>query len=1609
MSWSNRRALFLLAALVVLGTMSGVGHVLAQKRPPKGGPMPPIPGKPVRDAFDLGDLTLPKEEELQERVEAAGDNIKNAIKEGNKDSAAPYWRRACETLQLLLIRDGDVFVPLKKKDAEGREADIYVSVKKEAAEMIGTMPKAGREFYETMYGGEARKLVEAGKTNNDFLQMSLAMSRFLYTKAGAEAATWLGTRYLDRAEFQGAARIYSILIARTGLTNKEELKDKTLIKAAIAFHGANDTESKRSYEAVFAELKNRGVELKLRDEALTAADIKADLDKTIVYTSEQSASDSPLFRGGRTRTTMLAGGTPFLEPSWKIPMAYTDQTKGYLRTAETALQSRALTMLSSFVPVTATIMKDGKKVSVLAYRSWRGVHAINMSDGKQMWGAPNDWGLDFVHDPKETGRDTNKINYYSSAISAFSASNARPQMILENSVQGMLSADSRNVYTVEDLAVPPPAQWFLGGGMPGYGPVVQAAMNHNKLVAYGLGRGGRLVWEVGGTGKDPLHDTFFLSAPLPLNNKLFVLCERQQEIRLAALDPNTGKTLSIQPLANLKNLRMQTDPLRRTQAANLAYAEGILVVPTNAGAVFGVDTMSNALLWAYPYREVGAPAGVPALPPGVPVPGAAGSLQANWQVTAPAIADGKVIFTAPDGRNIHCINLRDGTRQWAAPREDGDLYFAGVYGGKALVVGEKSTRALSLKNGAIEWRVDTGRPSGLGAASNTGGTVMFYLPIRESLSDRKPEILAIDVAKGFIHAHTRSRKGEIPGNLLFFEGRVLSQSHTEVAAYPQIEVELARLDKLVADAPNDPKLLTERGDYLLDKGDLVKAIADLRKARDNKPDAATLPMTRAKLYEAFTELFQRDFVKAETYITEYEEVCKVELEGLTGDARTAAMDDARRRRANFLCLVGKGREGQGRLVEAFERYLELGTGVRPDELIQVIDEPSVKAAPDVWSQGRIDQMIRNAGDAKAKAELERLITARWDKVKGGKADDVRKYVALFGSLFGVGREARFTLAEKLMEDTDLNSLLEAEQVLSGLRSDPDDQTAARAIEALARLNTRKGLLEDAAYYYRVLGERYPNIKVGGMKGSEHLEDLSTDKRFLPYLGNEARFKVKGKVRFDSRPMVDAPHSTAVYQFANLGDQLPYFVRNKIGFKLDWTRSLEISDTATGDRKIKQLDNTAFQQVIQNPAFTTAARIQFGFQNIGHTVVLQLGHKVYGIDPLGKEPRILWTENLSQMPGTDANPPQMDPARPQPTFDPRDGAAVMEYSDGSMQRLGVGGPLQAGVVCLLRRDSLTAIDPVTGRKLWVRTDITSRSHIFGDGQNIYVVAIDPRGNAAGTRAIRAHDGVSIKARDFSTEFDSRKYINGRTILSKVTNLRNESTLSLYDVVDGKTVWQHQFPAGTVVVDSTDPDLVGGVEPATGKITVFSLKARKAILEKTMRDAKHSMGAEAVTLVADPDYLFLAVKQPDDPNVIAGVWWNPAGGGQVNGTLSNMQPGVGTRTAKVNGMVYAFRRKDNALMWFNPVANSQIVLSGVEDSPALHFNARYMGWIGAGGGRSQQMVYTALSFAKHNGKMCLDQPNMPQNMYITEYTVDQRTGDMAMIGQGKKWSIIAEQIK
>src|SRR5207302_11404580 len=97
--------------------------------------------------------------------------------------------------------------------------------------------------------------------------------------------------------------------------------------------------------------------------------------------------------------------------------------------------------------------------------------------------------------------------------------------------------------------------------------------------------------------------------------------------------------------------------------------------------------------------------------------------------------------------------------------------------------------------------------------------------------------------------------------------------------------------------------------------------------------------------------------------------------------------------------------------------------------------------------------------------------------------------------------ARLEFANRRMNDNAPASLVEAERQLALLRMQSEDVSmAGRAVEGLARLMTRKNLMEDATHYYRVLGRDFSKVVVkDGKTGQDYYNDLATDKRLLPFL------------------------------------------------------------------------------------------------------------------------------------------------------------------------------------------------------------------------------------------------------------------------------------------------------------------------------------------------------------------------------------------------------------------------------------------------------------------------------------------------------------------------------
>ncbi len=685
------------------------------------------------------------------RADAALVHKLAAARDCMKDEA---WVEAAYLLQSLLDHPEDVLVAVKRSVQDGTESACWTGIRHEAERLLGEFPAAGREFYNARYAPRAKALLAEARQLGDMNRIAEIARRYPTTAAGAEALQLLAGHHLDRARYQLAAVCFGRLLARS---DSGTMPAAVWFQAALAFQRAGDVDRARQAWDRLAALAPVGIRLGERE--LNLAQLKRELES------------------GKNSLAALAlpqvEGYPGLESRWVRPTFHHSFTRTVMQAASQP-EGRYVPSYSAF-----HALPNGDRV---LYRSHRGVHAIDPGTGKDAWETPFAWSMDQMAAQQ---RFASVLEDWVTGYFQYSA-----HAMLENSVLGTLTSDGRRVFAVDDLALPPyrsnyrtPGRWRQEPNWPDFGAGLTEATYHNRLLALDAATG-KPLWEAGGYTDDSdegdLLGAYFLGPPLPIDGRLYGLVEKNSELSLVCLNASRGELLWKQPLA-FAPTRLLLDPGRRLQASRPVFSQGVLVCPTTAGVVLAIDIATPGLLWAYPYRTQSLTQTVPTYERR----GRSGPalIIAEWKSPNAFVAGDRVIFTAADEGSIHCVSLRDGSLLWKQPRSGDDLWVAGLVAGKLVVVGKRGCRALDPVDGRQVWRLLAGVPSGHGVARDH----VYYLPLRETVSEQGPAICAIDVDRGQILARIPVPPKDLPGNLVSFQGELLSQSATALTAYTRLQ------------------------------------------------------------------------------------------------------------------------------------------------------------------------------------------------------------------------------------------------------------------------------------------------------------------------------------------------------------------------------------------------------------------------------------------------------------------------------------------------------------------------------------------------------------------------------------------------------------------------------------------------------------------------------------------------------------------------------------------------------------------------------------------------------------------------------------------------------
>ena len=1512
--------------------------------PPVVAPSPPPP--PILPGPFSDSVTLPVEPSLRNKLEAARDYLK-----------AGDWDQSVKLLQTVLDAREDSFYRQEHADRSGRTTERWASTRAEAARLVAALPDDAKRVYEVSYNAEARKLLADARAHNDLPALNDLVRRYQHTSAGADALSQLGSIHLDRGRSDLAAVCFQRLLQHVP---PDKLPPLALFKAALAFRASGDAVREESaWNALSRRVGTAGLKLGAKEypvEQLRRAVVLpvADRDRT---------ADWPLFRGTAARTGRGEGDVPLLDSRCRVA-AGEQASLDWLRSARPASlrvePGGSLPLLPVAVPVAS-----GNR---LIFRGPGGVRALDSHTGLEVWHA--DPGLSIEGVLRDPGKKV-QIDDWRSKYRALGVQAA----LVQNSALGTLSCDGRHVYAVEDLPLPPPPPMIVEqqSGVPRHFGPLRNLIHHNRLRALDLGTGA-VVWEIGGrAGAAPaeLADAYFLGPPLPVGDTLYVLVEKQADLRLLCLSPDRGTLLWAQTLATART-KLLLDVPRRLHAVHLAYRDGVLVCPTNAGAVLGVDLLSRSLLWVHAYRErlpVTPPPGEEMQPGQIPPD----TFTHGYKHTAPILVGDRVVYAAPDGDSLRCLSLRDGSLLWKSARTDDDLFVGGVRDGKILIVGRSTCRALSVDKGEQLWQQATPEPAGLGAFCGKH----YYLPLRDT------GVLMLDPDKPNAPTHLNCRKGETKGNLVFHAGDLWSQDDSGVSAYPQLATKLAVVEAVLKRTPDDLTARLERGQLLLDKGDPAAAVVDVKKVVAGAQVAEQRKRAQAVLYVALTRLLHRDFAVGEQYLDEYRALC-----GSPG-ATISALEE-RRRQAGFFALLARGREGQGRLTDALQAYRDLYNTTLGGELLALPEDPAVQVRPDLWVRTHVAEML-----ARARPEQRTALRAEIEReAKALPADDLAaltRFAALFGAVPGpegaAGREVRLRLAVRLAEGDDRRQVIAGLLELHALEREAGARdTAARALEARARVLAAHGLVEDATACYRTLARDFADMPLSaGRTGAKLFTDLRTDKRFLPYLEavvpaweGRVMTHLETKERLKS-PRVVLPDGFDT--FALMSDperlrfprttELPPSVRD-LRFVLDVSAArLRI------ERRWPEVELWSVPVSLDGVGAVVIAATQppvpvtsCGHWPIGQLVIVTAGPLLFGLDLV--ERRVCWARNVA----AEVQGPM------EPGFGALGGVTVTR-PDGQTTYLGMVGAPDLNGVYLQTTAGLTVLDPATGAVRWQRSDLPLYFTTFSDGTHLFLAEYyRPEGALRSVRAVRVVDGVSVPVPEGAVEAYQHKLRTvGGCILASDNGDGEPVQLRLYDVLTGKDVWRQEFPVQSIVAESVDAELLA-VVTQKGEGTVIDLAARREVA-KLWLDRRHLKRVKFATLLRDRTSFYLALQGdmgPDTDNVPHSLF---------QGELSSVP---------VNGRLYAFTRNTGKVRWHLDMPGQTILLDRFEELPLVLCAASFRKDKGMPNAPLFQHIR---SIDKLTGKTRINREDVKLTEPFHTLRVDPRTGIIDLISDDLRW--------
>ena len=1230
----------------------------------------------------------------QSRMTLVDPQLNRVFRQAMRLAQDRQYAQALPTLQLLLDRSEDALI------VDPKNPSVQVSLKLLVEKFIGGLPKDARDQYELLQGPRATNLLQTGIAEGQVETIVDVTRRYFHTRAGLKAVEWFGAYLFDRGSPLAAGRCF--IRARQHPLASNVDRRMLGFRAALCWHYAGlDTKAAQLLREVQKGSPNGSVRVGGRNLRLfeQADDPNEWLAEKFQHGNrmqiKQSPTDWPIVRGNASRNAQGRGGMPYLGRLWSNPLTepvgdeFEDNRLALSRMLARHVDSIRLTRLAS----TSGALPAGQALVVGNRAIVRGigvVRAFDLKTGRHLWDSAE----------VDDSLTTTLTGAMKSGLTNSSLNEVRELVAYRTWQDGnfnTLSSDGHNVYAVHRL----PAAFSSFDGSP----------LTNVLTAIEL-RSGRMKWEIGGmrATQQELSGYYFLGTPLPIRESitqrsditLFALAESGGGIYLVSLDPlaHGGPKVGWNQLIHGSPMPLSAGPIRRTSSLSPSFSEGIVVCPTDAGAVVAIDLATRSIMWSHHYaarqlnanlfqRQVVVRNGRRVI---VTVNSGTNPL-GSWTDSAAVIAVGRVFVTPRDSEQLLCIDLLTGEHVWPSgiPRSDG-LFLAAVTAERVIVVGRKSVRAYLFDNGTADWSTAIDTPAGRGF--QTGNH--YFLPTATG------EVLKLNVETGAIEGRGSSTGDMSPGNLVAAGDVVLSLNGTNLAAYRTREV-METLARSLKDRPDNPEALIARGELAKADGRLEESVRDFQKAYSIKKTERT----RQLMVRAYFDGLQRDFKGFSERTEEFQSAILSEEEAF-----------------EFYRHLAVGFTVANRKSEAFLAYLQLAEHATEASIIEMVSSVDEHAKPgevrmDRWIAGQLRQLYRSESvehqremDAALNKRIERLVVAN-DMGKLRRALQILQPLQN-PQLHRAIAERLDAKSQPILLEQQLQSLDDI--LASGVEIDASDRKSYHGLILARRIELATLALEssDGLDDVQQLNGEFADSIVWNGKTGRHLIDQWKLSALLKTDAFDTNRWPSDVIEVDESDVNSVVFSTQVLDFD--GARGPVF------------RDMALTYTGNEMQALDGFGRVAwrFRGNYRDDVFSISAH--------HHLLIIKSPNQIHALNTVDARktgsPKIQWHIDLNPLAAQ---------------------RFIRREIPDERQRLAV----TANNVFYLHKDMLVAVDLSTGSRLWQRPIApVGRTYLCADSDN--VVVIDEGADQRSAAVYRAVDGSFVKKSRMSERPELRMF-------------------------------------------------------------------------------------------------------------------------------------------------------------------------------------------------------------------------------------------------------------